>query len=112
MKTYRVTTPMPGFTGDVGAISFANGEAIVGEDQTSALAYFEAQGYSVAEATDAPADADAAEKSAAQDARVSELEAQVADLEGKVAELTATNAELQAATATKTTPAKTGGTKA
>lgn len=104
MKTFRVTTPTPGFTGEVGAISFANGEATVGEDETAALSYFEAQGYSVTETVEDP-------QTAADAAAVADQAARITELEAQVAELTAANAELQAA-ADKTTPTKTGGTKA
>lgn len=53
MAQYLVTTPVPGFTGDVGAVHFADGVALI-DDETdaAALAYCRAAGYTV----EAPAD--------------------------------------------------------
>lgn len=53
MAQYLVTTPVPGFTGDVGSVHFADGVALI-DDETdaAALAYCRAAGYTV----EAPAD--------------------------------------------------------
>lgn len=84
MTTYRITTPVPGYTGNVGAIAFANGTAYINDEQAAALAYFRDQGYLVEDtsalaadqgdpaAAFANADLDAA------NARIAELEAQLA----------------------------------
>ena len=47
---YRITTPVPGFTGVSVGVNFTNGEAEIDADaQPSALAYFRAQGYGIEE---------------------------------------------------------------
>jgi hypothetical protein len=98
MTTFRVTAPVPGYTGDVGAISFVKGRAFVSdEDNGAALLYFRSQGYLVEDVADLPA----AETAGLGDgARVAELEAENAELK---AQLTA---------ATPSAPAKTSGTAA
>lgn len=56
MAKVKVATPVPGYTGSVGGVHFANGEALVDEDTHAAeLGYFRASGYFVAD------DAEAAE---------------------------------------------------
>jgi hypothetical protein len=50
---YLVTTPVPGFTGDVGSVHFADGVALVdGDADAAALAYCRAAGYTVEDSTD------------------------------------------------------------
>lgn len=83
MTTYRVTAPVPGYTGDVGTISFAKGRAFVSDvDNAGALVYFRGQGYLVEDVADLPA---AESGGAADAARVVELEARVAELEEQLA---------------------------
>lgn len=65
MSQYLVTTPVPGFTGDVGAVRFTEGVALI-DDETdaAALAYCRGAGYTIDEpsgaaepaADEAPAD--------------------------------------------------------
>lgn len=64
--TKLVRTPNPGWTGDVGKVHFADGEAKVADDATE-LAYFRTQGYQIddfdeavaaAEESDDPAEAE------------------------------------------------------
>lgn len=44
----RVTTPVPGYSGSVGGVHFANGEAVADtEVHASEVAYFTARGYGV-----------------------------------------------------------------
>lgn len=82
MKTYRITTPVPGWTGIVGAIHFANGVAFCNEAEDAALYYFRTQGYLVEDVEDLSADDTAGAGDATQvDAlkqRIAELEAQLA----------------------------------
>jgi hypothetical protein len=48
MATHLVSTPVPGHTGSVGGVHFADGRAEVDDERHAAeLAYFRAQGYSV-----------------------------------------------------------------
>lgn len=64
MATFRVTTPVPGHTGDVGGVHFADGVALI-DDETgaSALAYCRSAGYGVEPAEPAePAGGDVAEE--------------------------------------------------
>jgi hypothetical protein len=44
---YRVSTPVPGFSGESAGVVFAQGVAEVGEDQAAQLAYFRGAGYHV-----------------------------------------------------------------
>lgn len=48
MAQFLVTTPVPGFTGDVGTVRFTDGVALI-DDETDAasLAYCRAAGYTV-----------------------------------------------------------------
>ncbi|MFI1942054.1 hypothetical protein ACH44C_33590 [Streptomyces purpureus] len=47
---YRITTPVPGFTGVSAGANFTNGVAEVDDaDNAPALAYFRSQGYGVEE---------------------------------------------------------------
>lgn len=47
---YKVTTPVPGWTGQVGMVAFAHGVAVVEADyDAAAMAYFHAQGYGIEE---------------------------------------------------------------
>lgn len=57
---YRVRTPVPDYTGTVGAVTFAQGVADVDESAGAELAYFRARDYGVEEiAEDAgPTDTD------------------------------------------------------
>ncbi|MEY9837439.1 hypothetical protein [Streptacidiphilus sp. EB103A] len=86
MTTFRVTTPVPGFTGDVGAISFVKGHAFVSDDDNdAALIYFRGQGYLVEDIADLPAEETVGAGDAA---RVTELEAENADLKAQLAAAT------------------------
>lgn len=58
---YRVTTPVPGFTGDSVGVAFTAGEAIVPADNAPALRYFRSAGYGV-EPISAPSDESPAEQ--------------------------------------------------
>ncbi|NUS53831.1 MAG: hypothetical protein HOV66_03060 [Streptomycetaceae bacterium] len=58
MAVYRVSTPVPGASGDVGGVHFADGVALVDEETDAAvLAYCRAAGYTV-EPADGQADLD------------------------------------------------------
>jgi hypothetical protein len=116
MTTYRVTAPVPGYTGDVGAISFAKGAAFVSDaDNGPALQYFRAQGYMVEDVADLPA---AESGGAADAARVVELEARVAELEAQIAAAAPADSAATPVTDPEPTPeaapvaAKTSGTAA
>lgn len=52
MAQFLVTTPVPGFTGDVGKVRFTDGVALI-DDETdaAALAYCRAAGYTVEDPT-------------------------------------------------------------
>lgn len=53
---YRISTPVPGFTGVSVGVNFTDGTAEVdSETQAPALAYFRAQGYGVEEIEPEPA---------------------------------------------------------
>jgi hypothetical protein len=96
MTTYRITAPVAGYTGAVGAIDFAKGVAYVSDTTNSgALEYFRGQGYAVE-------DVDGLEEGEAGSAGGA---AQVDDLKARIVEL---EAELEAAKA----PAKTTGSTA
>jgi hypothetical protein len=57
MARYEVTTPVAGFTGEIGGVQFVNGRAVIDEQANAAtLAYCAAAGYGVV-----PADGDADE---------------------------------------------------
>lgn len=59
MTDYKVKTPVPDHTGQVGNVNFVKGEATVDGDKFGAeVAYFRAQGYVVEDLT-TPADAPA-----------------------------------------------------
>lgn len=48
MATFKVSTPVEGFTGEVGGVHFAAGHAEVDDEQNAAaLSYFRAAGYHV-----------------------------------------------------------------
>lgn len=50
MTQYLVTTVVPGFTGDVGTVHFADGVALVDDEKDAAtLAYCRSAGYTVEE---------------------------------------------------------------
>jgi hypothetical protein len=55
VTTFRISTPVPGFNGEVGGCHFAKGvyEGPVGDGP---LAYFRSQGYGVEELDDTPAE--------------------------------------------------------
>lgn len=56
MSRYRITTPEPGWTGQIGTVFFANGVAEAEADaDAAALSYFRNAGYGV-EQLDGPAD--------------------------------------------------------
>ncbi len=56
MGSYRVTTPVVGFSGQVGNVHFAEGAATVDDETHGAeLSYFRAQGYGVEEAEESAA---------------------------------------------------------
>lgn len=65
MSRYRVTTPVPDFTGVVGNCAFSNG-AYEGPVQAGPLAYFQGAGYTV-EQLDVPAEEPAAEPAVVED---------------------------------------------
>jgi hypothetical protein len=50
---YRVTTPVAGYAGTVGSVTFADGAAEVDESAEAELGYFRARGYGVEEVVDA-----------------------------------------------------------
>jgi hypothetical protein len=57
MATYRVTTPVAGFTGEVGSARFVDGEAVLDEEiDGPALAYCMNAGYGVQLAEEATED--------------------------------------------------------
>ena len=64
MARYQVHTPVAGFAGEVGGVSFMDGTAEVDSDvQAAALAYFQAAGYTVVsldDDEDSPAEESAA----------------------------------------------------
>lgn len=48
MTVYRVTTPVPGASGDVGGVQFTDGVALVNDETDAAvLAYCQGAGYTV-----------------------------------------------------------------
>ena len=49
-----VTTPVEGYTGKVGNVHFADGQALVADDAAE-LAYFRSAGYLIEDADEAPA---------------------------------------------------------
>lgn len=55
MTKFRISTPVRDFTGEVGGCAFAKG-VYEGEVQPGPLAYFRAQGYSVVELDETPAE--------------------------------------------------------
>jgi len=58
MGAYRISTPVPEFTGEVGGLAFAKG-VYEGEVPDGPLAYFTAQGYTVEPLDEAPDEAEA-----------------------------------------------------
>lgn len=59
MTQFKVTTIVPGFTGDVGTVHFADGVALVDDEKDAAtLAYCRGAGYAVEAAADEPAEPD------------------------------------------------------
>jgi hypothetical protein len=65
MSVFRVTTPVDGFTGSVGGVTFVDGRADV-DDQTNPgeLGYFRGAGYSVEDLAELTAAAEQPEESA------------------------------------------------
>jgi hypothetical protein len=53
MALVKVSTPVPGYSGSVGGVHFADGHALVDPNERAAeMAYFHARGYAVEEVVD------------------------------------------------------------
>lgn len=85
MRRYRITTPEPGWQGQVGVVNFIQGVAECEADtDAAALYYFHSQGYGIEPLDDGPAYVPLGTKTAGD--RIAELEAELAALRGTPAD--------------------------